>query len=244
MKAEFNNDKKTKRRKTLFFCLFLAAVIGSAVIFASKAAEQTGLYWIGADNEKIAETPEDNRGFFTVDVSDFLRNAGALSAEAADKAENTEVVPLAIGPLPSVPTLTDDELKLYGVLSQNNGEITSGDKDLLDDGIHWTEVVLEPGETLKSIAEEFNISEEDLRMANGLKKNQKPSMTEVLFVPNSHEDVMSTMLFVRKLQHEDVLLAKKGKPLNVIDYYVKEGDTLWKIANKFDLDIDTLVASN
>ena len=117
--------RKTKRRKTLCLIIFLMAAVGGAVVFAAKAAEHTGMYWIGLDSEFVTERPEDNRGFFTVDVSDFLNNTGVAQADAAE--EETEVVPLAIGPLPSIPTLTDEELKLYGILSKNDGRISSSE---------------------------------------------------------------------------------------------------------------------
>ena len=238
-KGEHN---KASRKKTLCLAVFLTAAIGGAVVFAAMAAERTGMYWIGQDSEYVTERPDDNRGFFTVDVSDFLNTAPA-SAEAKT-AEEKDVVPLAIGPLPSIPTLTEEELKLYGILSKNDGLISSSDQSTLDEDIHWTEVVMEPGDTLKSIAEEFGISVDDLRFANGLKKNQTADMSEVLYVPDSHDDVASTLLFVRKLQREEALLAKKGKLLELREYVVKEGDTLWEISDKFDLDVDTLVGSN
>ena len=97
---------------------------------------------------------------------------------------------------------------------------------------------------MKSIADEFGISEEDLRQANGLRKNEKPNPAEVLYVPDSHNDVTATLLFVRKLQKEELAIAKKGKLLETSEYIVKEGDTLWGISDKFNLDVDTLVGSN
>ncbi|MDO5114799.1 MAG: LysM peptidoglycan-binding domain-containing M23 family metallopeptidase [Synergistaceae bacterium] len=235
------SDRRIINRKNIYLALFLLFSVGSAVVCASVAAERAGMYWIGLDSELATERPEDNRGFFTVDVSDFL-SAGTSQAEASE--EETEVVPLAIGPLPSIPTLTDEELKLYKILTKNDGLISSSDQTELNQDIHWTEVVLEPGETLKSISEEYNISEEDIRQANGLRKNEKPNPSEVLYVPDSHEDVVATLLFVRKLQKEEVELAKRGQLLEVREYTVKAGDTLWGVAAKFNLDVDTLVGSN
>lgn len=237
-----SNMYKAGLRKKIYLIVFLMLAVGGAVVCAAVAAERSGMYWIGLGGEVSAENPEDNKGFFSVDVSDFLNTAGTGGGEAAD--EGSELVPLAIGPLPSIPTLTDEELKLYGILSKNDGRISEEDKTALDKDIHWTEVVLEPGETLKSISEEFNISEEDLRQANGLRKGEKPNPSEVLYVPDSHDDVVATLLFVRNLQKEELAFAKKGKLLEVHEYVVKEGDTLWGISGKFDLDVDTLVGCN
>lgn len=240
-KVDEEITKKTKRRKTICFLTFLLTAVVCAVIFAARAAEHSGMYWIGIGNGLATERPEDNRGFFSVDVSDFINSTGISAAEAA---EDIETVPLAIGPLPSIPTLTEDELKLYGILSNSNGRVSSADIEAFSDDVHWREVVLEPGDTLKSLAEEFGISEEDLRQANGLKKKEQPNPAEVLYVPDSHDDVVATLLFVRKLQKEELTAAKKSKKLKVIEYVVKEGDTLWGISDKFKLDVDTLVGSN
>ena len=227
-------------KKLICLVLFITAAVGSAVVFAAMAAESTGMYWIGFDSDLKAERPEDNRGFFTVDVSDFLNTATKTVTEN----EQTEIVPLAIGPLPSIPTLTDEELQLYGILSKNDGRISSADKATLDEDIHWTEIVLNPGDTIKSVAEEFGISPEDLRQANGLKKNEKPDLSEVLYVPDNHDAVTATLLFVRRLQKEETALAKKGKILEISQYIVKQGDTLWEISDRFNLDVDTIVGSN
>lgn len=236
-----SNMYKAGLRKKIYLIVFLMLAVGGAVVCAAVAAERSGMYWIGLGREVSLENPEDNKGFFTVDVSDFLSTSGTESGAAN---EDSELVPLAIGPLPSIPTLTDEELKLYGILSKNDGRIPEEDKTELDKDIRWTEVVLEQDDTLKSIAEKFNISEEDLQQANGLRKGEKPDPSEVLYVPDSHDDVVATALFVRSLQKEELAFAKKGKLLEVHEYVVKEGDTLWGISGKFDLDVDTLVGCN
>ncbi len=228
-------------RKKIYLIVFLMLAVGGAVVCAAVAAERSGMYWIGLGGEVPVASPEDNKGFFTVDVSDFLNTAGGGEPQEDSV---SSLVPLAVGPLTSVPTLTDDELKLYNILSKNDGRISDEDKTELDRDIHWTEVVLEQGDTLKSISERFNISEEDLRQANGLKKGQKPNPSEVLYVPDSHDDVTATLLFVRGMEKEELALAKEGKPLEVSEYIVKEGDTLWGISGKFNLIIDTLIGSN
>lgn len=235
------NVKRTKRRRTLCLLTFLLMAVGCAVIFAARAAEHTGMYWIGIGNGFATERPEDNRGFFSVDVSDFVNSTGISAAEAA---EDTEVVPLAIGPLPNIPTLTEDEVKLYGILSKSNGQVSSADINALSEDVHWREVLVEPGDTLKSLAKEFGISEEDLRQANALRKKDKPNPAEVLYVPDSHDDVVSTLLFVKKLKRQELAEARKSKELKVTEYVVEEGDTLWGISDKFKLDVDTLVGSN
>jgi murein DD-endopeptidase MepM/ murein hydrolase activator NlpD/transposase-like protein len=229
------------RRKTACFVLFVAAAVGTAIISAAIAAEKAGMYWMGLESDFAVESPDDNRGFIMVDVSSLLP-VGASAAEASE--EDTEVVPIGIGPLPSVPSLTTEELKLYGVLSRGDGLISSADKTVLDEDIHWQEVVLEDGDTVESIAKEFGLSAADLRRANALNTSEKLHSSEVLYVPDGPEYVQQTLSYVMKLQRAEIEMRKQAKPLSITAYIVKNGDTLWSISGRFDLDLDTIIGSN
>ena len=234
------SGNKLDRKKTICFSFFMLAALAAAVVFAAMAAEKSGMYWIGMDSD-ITEKPADNRGFFMVDVSDLL----SLS-ESASASENTEteIVPIGIGPLPSVPSLTEEELKLYGVLSRGDGLISSEDKSELDEDIHWQEVVLDEGDTLEDIAKEYGLTPSQIRKANAMGPNDKPQYTDVLYIPDSPKYIHQTLAYVKKLQLAEIAMRKHGKPLKVTAYVVQDGDTLWSIANKFNLDLDTLVGSN
>ncbi|MCE5201947.1 MAG: peptidoglycan DD-metalloendopeptidase family protein [Synergistaceae bacterium] len=228
------------KRKTICFSLFVLIAAGAAVIFAAIAAERAGMYWMGLDSDFTAEKPEDNRGFIMADVSAIL----PLEGSPAEASEETEVVPLGIGPLPSVPSLTTEELKLYGVLSRGDGLISSADKTTLDEDIHWQEVVLEEGDTIESIAKEFGIPASDIRRANALNPSEKLHYSEVLYVPDSPEYVPQTLSYVMKLQRAEIAMRKQVKPISITAYVVKNGDTLWSISNRFNLDLDTIIGSN
>ena len=158
------------KSKTILFCLLIFVVLSASVVFASMAAERSGMYWATLDVSKSEDAPESNRGFMMVDVSDLLGTSG-LSNESSE-VEN-EIVPIGIGPLPSVPSLTTQELKLYGILSKGDGLISSEDASALDGDIHWQEVVLEEGDTIESIAREYGVSASDIRKANAMKPGQK-----------------------------------------------------------------------
>jgi len=138
----------SKKKKTICFLILVLAAVSASVVFASMAAERAGMYWIGLDNRSVVEKTVDNRGFIMVDVSDL----SSMYAPENESSEGTEIVPIGIGPLPSVPSLTTAELKLYGILSRGDGLILSEDKNALDEDIHWQEVILEPGDTLASVA--------------------------------------------------------------------------------------------
>jgi len=230
----------SKKKKTICFLILVLAAVSASVVFASMAAERAGMYWIGLDNRSVVEKTVDNRGFIMVDVSDL----SSMYAPENESSEGTEIVPIGIGPLPSVPSLTTAELKLYGILSRGDGLILSEDKNVLDEDIHWQEVILEPGDTLASVAKKYGISAEDIRRANDLKPNENPDPNYVLYVPDSKEYILQTLAYVMKLNKAEADLKKRGKPLSITAYVVKDGDTLWSIANQFDLNLDTIIGSN
>ena len=229
-----------KKRKTIYFSLFIIAALSASVILSAMAAERAGMYWIGMDLPDISEKSVNNRGFLMVDVSDL----SAVSSSAESPESETEVIPIGIGPLPSVPTLTTEELKLYGVLSRGDGLILSEDKEALIGDICWQEVILDQGDTIASIAEEYGIKAEDIRRANGLKPNENPKYTDILYIPDRTDSVPLTLAYVNKLKKYEADLEKQGKPLLLTEYVVKNGDSLWSIASKFELDLDTIIGSN
>lgn len=221
--------------------LLLMALIFIAIILASVAAETSGSYWTGLDNIAAFDSQVNEKGFLMVDVSDLLYVSGMKDSKG--EIEN-ETVPLAIGPVPCVSPLTAEEVRLYGILSKSNGLLTSETAFELDEDIYWQEVVLKKGDTLESLAKEFGVSVDDIRKANKIEKNQKLSYSEVLYIPDSNKYVQSTLEFVNKMETAALEEAKKAKTLSVLYYLVKEGDSLWTIANKFDLKVDTIIGSN
>lgn len=229
-----------KNRKTIYFSLFIFVALTASVVLSAMAAERAGMYWIGMDLPDIPEKSVNNRGFLMVDVSD-LSSVGSLAEPSESE---TEIIPIGIGPLPSVPTLTTEELKLYGVLSRGDGLILSEDKEALTGDIRWQEVILDQGDIINSVAKKYGVNVEDLRRANDLKPNENPSYTEVLYIPDDSDSVAATLAFVNKLKKAEADFEKQGKPLLLTEYVVKDGDSLWSIASKFDLDLDTIIGSN
>lgn len=97
---------------------------------------------------------------------------------------------------------------------------------------------------MESIAKAFGVSVEDIRRANNMKENQNPTYSEVLYIPDSGQYVQATLDFVKKMEQAAIEASKKEKPLSIFYYTVSEGDSLWTIADKFDLKVDTIVGSN
>lgn len=229
-----------KKRKTIYFALFIIAALSASVVLSAMAAERAGMYWIGMDLPGISEKTFNNRGFLMVDVSDL----SAVSYSAEFPESEMEIIPIGIGPLPSVPTLTTEELKLYGVLSRGDGLILSEDKEVLTRDMCWQEVVLDQKDTIDSVAKEYGVKAEDIRRANGLNSNEKPKYTDILYIPDCTDSVSLTLAYVNKLKKYEEELEKRGRPLTLTKYTVRGGDSLWSIANKFDLDLDTIIGSN
>ena len=240
MLKKFKHSAQTKRIVSI--TLLLLTIIVVIVILASMAADRSGgMYWTGFIHKPSPDDTIDRDGFFVADVSNMLD----LLGHSNDMEEQEyETVPIGIGPVPSVKTLTPEEIKLYGMLSKGGGQISSEDAEALDDDIHWQEVVVEKGETLDSIARKYGLSVENIRKANGFSPKQKLIDSEVVYIPDTAADIWSTLAFVKKMEKEELDENNMAKLISVKSYTVNDGDSLWSIANKFDLDIDTLIGSN
>lgn len=227
--------------KTICFAAAIVAVLCSSVVFAAVAAERSGMYWMGLGRGVQPPNADSSQGFIMVDVSD-AEYGSTLASEVPE--DETEVVSLAIGPTPSIPTLTTEELKLYGILTKGEGFLSSEDKYELNKDIHWREVILEKGDTIESLADKYNISTANIRLANGLKNSDKLKYSEVIYIPDSKEYIQETMVYVLKLKKAEDDFKKQGKPIETKIHVLKQGDTLWSLASQYDLEYDTLVGSN
>ena len=119
--------------------------------------------------------------------------------------------------------LTVDELKKINNLNSDNiykGQllkiISYDEPEYIDTEIY----IVEKGDTLYSIAQSNNISVEDLKKLNNLKSND-------LYIGNQ------------------IVIPKQSNEENIYDIYtVKSGDSLWKIANLYDINIKDLININ
>lgn len=229
-----------KNKKTICFATVIVAALCGSLVFAGMAAERSGMYWTNFGGSR-SHSVGDSKGFIMVDVSDAYQGSSQSSESAED---DTEIVSLGIGPTPSIPTLTTEELKLYGILSKGDGFLTSDDMDELNKDIHWREVVLEKEDTVETIAKEYGISAADIRTANELKANEVIKYAEVLYIPDDKAYITHTLAYVRKLKKAEEEFKKQGKPVDVKMHVVQDGDSLWSIATKYNLELDTIIGSN
>ncbi|NLD05359.1 MAG: M23 family metallopeptidase, partial [Synergistaceae bacterium] len=58
------------------------------------------------------------------------------------------------------------------------------------------------------------------------------------------EHIAETSFFVKKMKIKEEEFLRQKKLISVTAYIVKEGDTLWSIAERFDLSVDTIIGSN
>lgn len=240
----FKRLKKIPENKKIllsFVLLFLMLLLIALILASIVAAGRKDVYWTTINNLNTSEEEINDKGFFMADVSDLLLVSGLREGKSKTESES---VPLAIGPGPSLAPLTPEEVKLYGVLSKSDGILTDETTGELDENIYWQEVVLKKRDTLESIAKAFGVSVEDIRRANNMKENQNPTYSEVLYIPDSGQYVQATLDFVKKMEQAAIEASKKEKPLSIFYYTVSEGDSLWTIADKFDLKVDTIVGSN
>ena len=119
--------------------------------------------------------------------------------------------------------ITVDELKKVNNLNTNNlvvGQrlIIPTQEDILQDD--YTIYTVKNGDTLFSIADNFNVSVEELLTLNKLNSTGL-TIGQQLLIPTNGIQI-----------------------IGVVDYMIKPGDSLWKIANNCNVTIDDIVKLN
>jgi murein DD-endopeptidase MepM/ murein hydrolase activator NlpD len=131
-------------------------------------------------------------------------------------------------------------------------DITISDLELPDDDLilsektnSWTEYVVKQKETLSDIAVRFsNITVQDIVRANELKDPNQLKEKQILLVPLKEEFIDDTLEEVRTRKARVAALKEAINPLEIREYIVQEGDSLWSIANSMNVEVDTLIGCN
>lgn len=214
---------------TLFISIFLAIITVSVFYCAHVYA---GGFWSsfnsadGAGNELVS-------GFVVID---------ALEWKYASS--------LAIGPLKGESiSLNNDYLALFeearDTEDTNYGALDEpADKDALALDEPWIEIKVAAGDTLSVIAEKYNLSLSSLMKANNLKDQHKVREGQTLLIPSSEKNVEDAARFLKNAKNEEINKKKNAQELKMTTYTVRNGDTLWSIANAFNIDINTLFGCN
>ncbi|NCC96409.1 MAG: LysM peptidoglycan-binding domain-containing protein [Synergistales bacterium] len=110
--------------------------------------------------------------------------------------------------------------------------------------VFWVEHKVGPGQTLFDLAKDAKVTQDQIAKANALTNPDRLSLGQVLLIPNTPDDVDATLDEVRRRKEEQLAKENKLVPLDVQTYAVKNGDSLWSIANEFNVTVDTLFGAN
>jgi membrane-bound lytic murein transglycosylase D len=120
--------------------------------------------------------------------------------------------------------LPRDKLEVYNKnYSTFEGELTS-----------WKTYPAKKGQTISSIASEFNVSQSNLRRANGLSNNMRRLPYDQAMIIPAPGSVLKSVAASSSTSKKP----SSGK------YRVRKGDTLSGIARKYNVGVKTLMASN
>lgn len=108
----------------------------------------------------------------------------------------------------------------------------------------WEEHVVKPGDNLTDISRNYVVTPKNIVDANGLKNPDILREGQLLLIPLSVEKISAVREEVEKRKAEELEKRNRVEPLKVMSYVVAKGDSLWSIANTFNLSIDTLFGSN
>jgi murein DD-endopeptidase MepM/ murein hydrolase activator NlpD len=217
--------------------LFIAMLVLSTLLTyscVSHAARNAGAYWAGMDSGEY----DFESGYVVVDAID-ARNAGFGFG--------------GIGPFRgNGPSFTEN-----GVIF--DGEDDGDDVPAVPDSPspaniletpepagspYWREVKVAAGETLSKISEKNGMAIKDIMTSNELTDQHKLREGQNLYIPLSSDYVVETLSHVKKLKEDAVEKRKQAEPVKITDYVIKNGDTLWNVANAFNLDVNSLFGSN
>ena len=194
----------------------------------SFAAKRAGSLWY-ADDFDDASDGGVAAGYVVVDAID-TRKYEWQSADSTngDLSLMDEDVELLEEEAPGKDGVSGDK-------SAERPEVVPGD---------WKMMTVEAGGTLSKIAEANGVSIESIMKANELADQHKLREGQTLYIPVSSDAVEATLKYVRGLKEETIARLKQAVPVEMTDYVIKNGDTLWQIANTFNLDVNTIFGCN
>jgi murein DD-endopeptidase MepM/ murein hydrolase activator NlpD len=216
-----------KLKKSFFIAAVTAAVFLSCSCI-SYAARRAGSYWYASESDEGIHGNYSS-GYVVVDAID-VRNSDWEG----------------IGPFQSVePSFSNDGVELF----EDGDESGSGESGVrpvpapeTSDG--WKMIKVDAGGTLSKLSEIHGVSIENIMKANELTDQHRLREGQTLYIPSSAETVDLTLAHVVKLKNEAVKKLKEALPVETTDYVVKNGDTLWSIANTFNLDVNSIFGCN
>ena len=181
------------------------------------AAKNTGMYWSGFES-RDGRNEDESSAYLVVDASARGNGIGPFKGQGGPSFEDS------------------------GVTLEEGASDESGQQDNIE--VRWKEITVQPGETLSVIAEKHGIPVKSIVQANELKDIHKLSEGQILYIPDKDEYTLDTLAYIRQLKKEAIAKKKQASPFELTNYVVKDGDTLWSIANAFNLDVNSIFGCN
>ncbi|MDR1472022.1 MAG: peptidoglycan DD-metalloendopeptidase family protein [Synergistaceae bacterium] len=218
---------KSEKTKKIIFRAVLALMVLVSYGCISYSAKSAGTFWYSfASAEEEAGVSSEYVIIDAIDARDPNGESGGIG-------------PFRAGVL----SFSNPEVEMY----EEGAELTeavSGDAPAFGVSRGWTEITVASGATLSKLAESHGVSIDDIMQANELTNQHKLKEGQVLYIPGGSESVQATLDYVTQLKNEALAKKKNAEPISVIEYVVNNGDTLWSVANNFDLDVNSLFGSN
>jgi len=209
--------KRTGRKKKVFLLVTLAITLVLSYSCINAAAERAGAVWYIPDPDHGV----DSDSYTSYVIVDAIDSHDALG-------------PYRNGDL----SMMNDDVEMM------EEEFDGERRGLQEASGDWKLLIVNSGETLSKISESYAISIEDIMKANELTDQHRIREGQTLYLPNSAETVEVTLQHVRDLKNAEVAKLKQAPPIELTDYVVQNGDTLWKIANEFNLDVNSIFGTN
>ncbi len=151
---------------------------------------------------------------------------------------------LPMGPLPQEDVVVREKAVLAADSSAILSSLRKKSSVKTTKETKWKEYRVKKGDTVIFIAKRFGVSSASIIKANRLKDPDNLKVNQTLLIPLKEDyvnDVIKEIIRRAKLEEEE---RKNAPPVKVSYYKVKKGDTLWSIAARFDLEIDTIIGCN